>query len=174
MTLRRIASLPVGSPILGLSKAGVRGKNVAQGHASILYHHEQSARSCRFFLYKKGKKWSSTVSWLTDAASWKWLTCFMSLVVGSSYASAVICPYLVPIKINLIKVSVISHEHKTHYNGISQTTNVLKVRHVLKYLVESGLLLSSFSTENTLGKKIKGFFSVFGERIGEASFLTNK
>lgn len=70
---------------------------------------------------------------------------------------------------------VINHGYKINSNEISQTTGVFKVRNVLKYLVESGLLLSSFSIENMLGgKKIKGFSSGSGEQIGKASFLPNK
>lgn len=59
---------------------------------------------------------------------------------------------------------MINHEKKIHSNGISQTANVIKVRHVLKYLVESRLLLSSSSTENMLRKKIIKDFPQFLER----------
>lgn len=71
---------------------------------------------------------------------------------------------------------MINHECKIHFNGISQSTYVFKVRHVLTYLVELRLLLSSFSTENMLGKKkkIKRFSSGFGEKIGKASFPSDK
>lgn len=60
---------------------------------------------------------------------------------------------------------MINHGYKINSNEISQTTGVFKVRNVLKYLVESGLLLSSFSIENMLGgKKSKDFPQVLETR----------
>lgn len=81
MTLRRIASLPVGSPIFALSKAGMRGENVAGGHALM---QDQFAKTCRFFLYKRGKKVFFN-SELTNRYRIVQMAdcCFMSLVVWS-------------------------------------------------------------------------------------------
>ena len=87
MTFRRTASLPVGSPRFVWSKTGMREK--CGTGTLILYHHNQFARSRRFFLYKRGKN-VCLKSGVTNRqrimkmAGW----CVMSLVVGSSYASA--------------------------------------------------------------------------------------